>query len=111
MVLDNDSSKKCEGNEPTYKRKKGFQPSHISWGPFLIDVMCRKGSAHSIHGNDCTVRVHSVVNLIRKRYFSDLPIIILADSGFADQKAYQIFEHELGIHYITTGKLYEDVKE
>ena len=26
MVMDNDDSKKREGNEPTYKKKKGFQP-------------------------------------------------------------------------------------
>ena len=36
MVMDNDEAKKREGNEPTYKKKKGFQPLHISWGPFLM---------------------------------------------------------------------------
>ena len=39
MVLDNDGAKKREGNETTYKKKKGFQPLHICWGPFLIDVL------------------------------------------------------------------------
>jgi hypothetical protein len=111
MVLDNDDSKKREGNEVTYKRKKGFQPLHISWGSFLVDVMFRKGSAHSNHGTDYTDRVRYIVNLIRTRYSPDVPIIICGDSGFADQKAYQMFEQELHIHYITTGKLYEDVKE
>lgn len=110
MVLDNDSAKKREGNEPTYKRKKGFQPLHICWGPYLIDVIFRKGSAHSNHGNDYTNRVKSIVDLIRKRYSTDVPIILCADSGFADQKAYKIFENDLHIHYITTGKLYEDSK-
>ena len=47
MGMDNDDAKKREGNEPTYKRKKGFQPLHICWGTFLIDVLFRKGSAHS----------------------------------------------------------------
>ena len=111
MVMDNDTAKKREGNEPTYKRKKGFQPLHINWGPFLVDVTFRKGSAHSNHGTDYTDRVRSVVKLIRKRYSSDAPIVICADSGFADQKAYEVFEKEIGIHYITTGKLYRDVKE
>lgn len=111
MVLDNDSSKKREGNEVTYKKVKGFQPLHISWGPFLIDVMFRKGSAHSNHGTDYTDRVRSVVKLIRKRYSQDVPILISADSGFADQKAYEVFEQELHIHYITTGKIYDDIKE
>ncbi|MBI9069314.1 MAG: hypothetical protein JEZ09_18600 [Salinivirgaceae bacterium] len=35
MVMDNDGSKKREGNEPTYKKKKGFQPLHICWGPLF----------------------------------------------------------------------------
>ena len=111
MVLDNNSATKREGNEPTYKRKKGFQPLHICWGRFLVDVMFRKGSAHSNHGTDYIDRVRSVVTLIRKRYSADVPIILAADSGFADQKAYRVFEQDLHIHYITTGKLYEDVKQ
>jgi len=111
MVLDNDSALKREGNEVTYKRKKGFQPLHISWGPFLVDVMFRKGSAHSNHGTDYISRVKSVVKLIRERYSSDVPIVLCADSGFADQKAYDVFERDLHIHYITTGKLYDDVTD
>jgi hypothetical protein len=111
MVLNNDDAVKREGNEVTYKRKKGFQPLHISWGPFLIDVLFRKGSAHSNHGTDYIDRVRAVVQLIRKRYSRDVPIIIASDSGFSDQKAYDVFEQEFHIHYITTGKLYDDVTE
>jgi hypothetical protein len=111
MVMDNDNAKKREGNEPTYKKKKGFQPLHICWGPFLIDVLFRKGSAHSNHGTDYTDRVGALVHLIHKRYSKEAPIILLADSGFADQKAYDIFEQKLGIHYIITGKVYDDIKK
>jgi hypothetical protein len=111
MVLDNDDAKKREGSETTYKKKKGFQPLHICWGPFLIDVLFRKGSAHSNHGTDYTDRVNAIVKLIRKRYSADVPIIVCTDSGFADQKAFDCFEQSLGIHYITTSKIYADVKE
>jgi len=111
MVMDNDDAKKREGNEPTYKKKKGFQPLHICWGPFLIDVLFRKGSAHSNHGTDYIDRVKAVVKLIRKRYSQHVPIIICADSGFADQKAYNEFEADIGIHYITTSKIYGDIKQ
>lgn len=111
MVMDNDSSKKREGNEPTYMKKKGFQPLHICWGPFLIDVLFRKGSAHSNHGTDYTDRVKAVVKLIRERYSSEVPIIICADSGFTDQKAFHCFEDELYIHYITTSRIYKDIRE
>lgn len=110
MVMDNDDSNKKEGNEPTYKRKKGFQPLHICWGPFLIDVLFRKGSAHSNHGTDYTDRVKSIVKLIRRRYSADVPIIICSDSGFADQKAFDSFD-KLGVHFITTSKIYEDHRE
>lgn len=111
MVLDNDGAKKREGCEPTYKKKSGYQPLHICWGTFLIDVLFRKGSAHSNHGDDYTQRVKAVVGLIRKRYSQEVPIILCADSGFADQKAYTCFEDDLGIHYVTTSKIYADVKE
>ena len=111
MVLDNDDAPKREGCEVTYKKKKGFQPLHICWGKYLIDVVFRKGSAHSNHGTDFTDRVAAVVNLIRKRYNSDVAIILCADSGFFDQKAMAYFEKELKIHYIITGKMYQDVKD
>lgn len=110
MVLDNDDSLKKEGCEPTYKRKKGFQPLHISWGVFLIDVMFRNGKAHSNHGTDYIDRVTAIVELIRGRYNSDVPIILCADSGFADQKAFDHFD-SIGIHFITTSRIYKDVKE
>ena len=111
MIMDNDSSKKREGCEPTYKKKKGFQPLHICWGTFLIDVLFRKGSAHSNHGTDYTDRVKAIVKLIRERYSVEVPIILCTDSGFVDQKAFHCFEDELNIHYITTGRMYKDIKE
>ena len=111
MVLDNDGAKQRQGSETTYKKKKGFQPLHICWGSFLIDVLFRKGSAHSNHGDDYPKRVKAIVELIRKRYSKQVPIILCADSGFADQKAYTYFEEELKVHYITTSKIYPDVKE
>jgi hypothetical protein len=111
MVMDNDGALKREGNEVTYKRKKGFQPLHICWGPFLVDVLFRKGSAHSNHGTDYIDRVRAVVKLIRERYSSEVPIVLCGDSGFFDQKAFGVFEQDIHIHYITTGKLYNDVTE
>lgn len=110
MVMDNDDAKKREGCEPTYKKKKGFQPLHVCWGPYLIDVIFRVGSAHSNHGTDYIDSITDIVNLIRQRYAQQVPIILCADSGFADQKAFEHFENTLGIHYIVTNKLYNDIK-
>ena len=111
MVLDNDGAQKREGSEPTYKKKKGFQPLHISWGPFLVDVLFRKGSAHSNHGTDYTDRIRAVVQLIRKRYCDRVAITVCSDSGFADQKAFRVFEDELGIHFISTSRIYSGTKK
>ena len=44
MVMDNNDAKKREGVEPTYKKKKGYQPLHISWGAYLVDILFRSGS-------------------------------------------------------------------
>lgn len=95
MVMDNDGAKKREGNETTYKKKKGFQPLHICWGPFLIDVLFRKGSAHSNHGTDYIDRVKAIVNLIRKRYSENVPIVICADSGLPTKKHMNILSNRL----------------
>ena len=78
MVMDNDDAHKREGCEVTYKKKKGFQPLHICWGRFLVDVLFRKGSAHSNHGTDFIDRVTAIVTLIRDRYKADVPIILLS---------------------------------
>jgi hypothetical protein len=110
MVMDNDQSKKKEGCDVTYKKKKGFQPLHISWGSFLIDVLFRNGKAHSNHGTDYTDRVTAIVGLIRKRYSPEIPIILCADSGFADQKAFDYFDTK-NVHFITTSRIYTDVRE
>jgi hypothetical protein len=111
MVLNNDDAQKREGVEPTYKKKKGYQPLHISWGCYLIDVLFRSGSKHSNHGTDFMDCVTDIVTLIRKRYNADVPIILVADSGFFDQKNFEYFEEKLGIFYIITGKMYEDIKQ
>ena len=39
MVMDNNDAQRREGVEPTYKKKKGYQPLHISWGSYLVDIV------------------------------------------------------------------------
>jgi len=111
MVLDNDDALKREGVEPTYKPVKGFQPLHIAWAGVIVDLFFRKGSDHSNHGADYIDIVRDIVNLIRKKYDQDVPIIINTDSGFFDQKAFDYFEGELKIHWVCTGVMYPTVKE
>ena len=110
MVLDNDEALKKQGVNPTYKKKKGFQPLQMTWGNYLIDAIFRSGEKHSNYSNHVTKMVKTVVKKIRKRYKSDVPIILKADTGFFDEKNFEAFE-KLGISYIVGGKLYKDIKE
>jgi hypothetical protein len=108
MVMDNDEAEKRHGVKPTYKKVKGFQPLQMTWGRFIIDAIFRSGDKHSNHANDVEKMIRGIVELIRKHYEEDVPIVIRLDSGFFDQKLFTVFE-SLQIGYICGGKLYDDI--
>jgi hypothetical protein len=108
MVMDNDEAKSRHGVQPTYKRVLGFAPLQMTWGRFLIDAVFRGGKKHSNSGDTVANMVRHVVALVRKHYRHDVPIVLRLDSGFFDQKLFDLFE-DLGIGYICTGKLYDDI--
>ncbi len=68
---------------------------HIAWAGVVVDLFFRKGSDLSNHGTDYIDIVCGLVNLIRKEYAQNVPIIINTDSSFFDQKAFDYFEEEL----------------
>ena len=108
MVMDNDEAEKREGVSPTYKKVKGFQPLHMTWGRFLIDAVFRGGKKHSNCGRTVQKMIEHVVASIRNRYRENIPIVIRMDSGFFDQKLFTICEN-LGVGYICGGKLYKNI--
>lgn len=110
MVLDNDEALKRQGVEPTYKKKKGFQPLQMTWGRYLIDAIFRSGKKHSNYSNHVVKMVRTVVKKIRLKYREDVPIVLRADSGFFDENNFKAFE-ELRILYVAGGKIYNDIKE
>lgn len=110
MVLDNDDAECRHGVKPTYKKKKGFQPLQMNWGRYFVDAVFRGGDKHSNHGETVEQMIRHMVNKIRKSYRKDVPIIIRLDSGFFDQKIFELCE-ELQIGYICGGKLYKDIIE
>ena len=110
MVMANDDALKREGVEPTYKKKKGFQPLLLKWGTFVVDAVFRGGSKHSNYSDTVIKMLEHIVGLIRKKYREDVPIILKEDSGFYDQANFKVFE-ELGIGYICVGKIYADIRE
>jgi len=111
VVLDNDDAKKRAGVSPTYKKKKGFQPFLVKWDRYIIDAVFRGGKKHSTHGDTVKHSLDYLVRLVRCNYRTDIPIIVTCDSGFFDQKLFDFFETELGILYVCTGKMYDDVRE
>jgi len=109
MVMNNDEAKRRQGVSPTYKKVKGFQPLQVTWQRFIIDAVFRGGSKHSNHGDTVQKTLTHLVNKIRKRFGKQVPILVRMDSGFFDQKLFELFE-SLEIGYIVTGKLYDDIK-
>ena len=110
MVMDNDEANGRHGVQPTYKKVKGFQPLQMTWGRFMIDAVFRGGKKHSNHGNTVEQMVRHIVPKIRKVCKEGIPILIRMDAGFFDEKLFKVFE-KLGIGYICTGKIYEDIKQ
>lgn len=110
MILDNNDAECRHGVKPTYKRKKGFQPLQMNWGRLIVDAVFRGGDKHSNHGDTVQKMIRHMVKIIRKRYRPDVPIIIRMDSGFFDQKIFEVCE-KLGIGYICGGKMYKDIRE
>ena len=110
MVMDNDDAHRRHGVEPTYKGKKGFQPLQMNWGRYIVDAVFRGGSKHSNHGQTAQKMILHMVAAIRRHYSFDVPIIIRMDSGFFDQKIFELCE-SLQIGYICGGKMYKDIKK
>lgn len=110
MVMDNDDADKRQGVKPTYKDVKGFQPLQMTWNGKIVDAVFRGGDKHSNDKDTVQDMIGHIVALIRKKYSKDVPIIILMDSGFFDQKIYAYCEG-LGVGYVCGGKLYKDIKE
>jgi hypothetical protein len=110
MVMDNDDAHHREGVSPTYKKVKGFQPLQVFWNRMIVDAIFREGKAHSNHGNHVARIITGLVRLIRTHYDQNVPIGIVADTGFYDQRLFDLCDR-LGIAFIVGGKIYKDIAE
>src|SRR4030065_181974 len=86
MIMDNDEATKRYGVEPTYKNVKGFGSLQILWNRRVVDAIFRGGSKHSNAGQAVVNMVTALVDLTRRKYRMDVPIIVRMDSGFFDKK-------------------------
>jgi len=110
MVMDNDDALCRHGVKPTYKKKKGFQPLQMNWGRLIVDAVFRGGDKHSNHGDTVLNMIRHMVIKIKRHYRWDVPIVIRMDSGFFDQKIFNLCE-ALHIGYVCGGKMYKDIKQ
>ena len=77
----------------------------------MIDAVFRSGDKHSNHSDTVNKMIEHVVSQIRNHYSAEVPILLRCDSGFFDQVLFELYEKDLGIGFICSGKLYEDIKE
>jgi hypothetical protein len=109
MVMNNDDVEQRQGVSPTYKNVKGFQPLHVIWDGRIVDAVFRGGKKNGNSGNTVVNTLRAITSIIRKEYSETVPIIVRLDAGFFDQKIFKVCD-ELGIGFICTGKMYDDVK-
>jgi len=109
MIMDNDEALKRHGVEPTYKKVKGFGSLQILWNRKVVDAIFRGGSKHSNAGQTVVNMVTDLVNLIRREYRADVPIVVRMDSGFFDEDNLAALDRQ-NIGVICTGKVYDHVK-
>jgi len=109
MIMDNDEALKRHGVEPTYKKVKGFGSLQVLWNRKVVDAIFRGGSKHSNAGQTVVNMVTDLVNLIRREYRADVPIVVRMDSGFFDEDNLSALDRQ-NIGVICTGKVYDHVK-
>ena len=109
VVFENSTSTIRKGVSWTYKKVNGFQPLLFKWNGYIIDAIFREGKCHSNYGDDTLAGLRRVVEIIRKKYRRDIPILVTLDGGFFDQKIFKLCEDELKIGYIAGGKMYKDI--
>ena len=110
MVMDNDEALKRHGVQPTYKKKKGFQPLQAVWKGKIVDAVFRGGKKHGNHGQAAIQMIEGLVSLIREVCGTDTTIIIRLDAGFFDERVIKVCVR-LGVEVILSGKMYETVKK
>jgi hypothetical protein len=110
MDMDNNEAKVRHGVQATYKKIAGFQPLQLTWGRYIVDAVFRGGKKHSNHGDTVAKMIMHVVAAIRIYYRGDVPIVLLMDSGFFDQKLFALCE-SLTIGFVCGGRLSDGVKD
>lgn len=110
MVLDNNDSKQKQGCTPTYKKVLGYQPLHLIFNGFILDMAFRGGKTHGNSSDTAKNMIVNAINLIREIKGNSVRIIFNMDSGFMDQKLFDAIE-ENGAYFICGGKKYKNITD
>ena len=83
----------------------------MTWNSFIIAAVFRSGKRHSNHGDTVIKEVRRMVKLIRKKYLPDVPILLRTDTGFLSEKNLKVFDEELKIGFICSGKIFSYIED
>jgi hypothetical protein len=109
-VLENNYSQKREGVAWTYKKVNGYQPLNIIWNGFPILTVLKEGNRHSLSENTVHEKLQRIIKIIRKRYLTNIPIIVKMDTGFLDEKLFKILD-KLKVYFISVARWSESTRE
>jgi hypothetical protein len=108
-VLDNSGSKK-EGVEWTYKKCDGYAPmfSYIGASGYMLNCELREGSMHS---NSAGTEEYFEETIGLARQATDLPLLLVLDSGNDDKKLLNQFEERTVSYVVKRNPRKESVQE
>ena len=109
MVLDNDDAQVRQGNQPTYKKVKGFQPLNLIWDGQIIDTQFRGGSMNGNHGRTAFTMIAKAHKIIRKELGYEVAVVVRMDGGFFDGKLFESLDVS-NIGFICSGRLTPEIK-
>ncbi len=110
MVLDNDDARVRQGNQPTYKKVKGFQPLQLIWDGQIVDAQFRGGSKNGNHGQTAFTMINKALKTIRKELGYEVPVVVHMDGGFFDGKLFKSLDVS-NVGFICSGRLTPALKE
>jgi len=110
MVLDNNDSKKKQGDTPTYKNVLNFQPLHLILDGMIVDMSFRGGNTHGNSENTALNMIVKAIRTIRKVKGDSCQIIFNMDSGFMDQEIFKAIENNKAF-FVCNNKKYNNIKD
>ncbi len=85
-----------------------MEKPQVFWNRMIVDVLFREGKAHSNHGTHVVRIITELVRLIRSHYNENGAICVVADTGFYDQRLFDLCDR-LYIAFIVGGEICKNI--